>query len=451
LQNASKLKSPLELAKNYGRTSGNILQLTQKAMEKIKSKTPNQANEAVQATAVAPLPMWQVLLCGAAVISLSMGVRHGFGLWLQPMTQAHDWTRQDYSFAIAVQNLTWGLVGIFSGMLADRFGAFRVIVVCSLFYALGIVGMANSETPQVLILTAGLLIGSAQAGTTYAVIYGLIGRNIPAHKRSWAMGVTAAAGSFGQFLMVPTEGWLISSFGWYTALIVLACAVLVILPLSLGLREPNFAHATHGQYKQSVFQALQEAFGLRSFKLLMSGYFVCGFQVVFIAVHMPGYLKDNGLPPQVASYALALIGLFNIFGTYLAGTLGQKIAKNKILSAIYLGRAIAIIIFINAPLSALSVYIFSSVMGFLWLSTVPPTNAVIAQIFGVAHLSMLGGFVFLSHQLGSFMGVWLGGYLYDLYGNYDVVWNLCAALGLFAALINLPVKDTPIVRPLAPV
>ena len=260
------------------------------------------------------------------------------------------------------------------------------------------------------------------------------------------MGVTAAAGSFGQFLMVPTEGWLIAWAGWQTALIILACSVLVILPLAFGLREPGFKGAQGGHAQQSIAQALREAFGLRSFKLLMSGYFVCGFQVVFIAVHMPGYLKDHGLAPQVASYALALIGLFNIFGTYIAGSLGQRIAKNKMLSAIYLGRAVAITVFITSPLAPLSVYIFASVMGFLWLSTVPPTNAVIAQIFGVAHLSMLGGFVFLSHQLGSFMGVWLGGYLYDIYGNYDVVWYLCIGLGVFASLINLPVKDTPIQR-----
>jgi MFS family permease len=390
--------------------------------------------------------MWQVLICGAAIVSLSMGVRHGFGLWLQPMTQAHDWTRQDYSFAIAVQNLSWGLFGVFSGMIADRFGAFRVILICAVLYALGLYGMAHSATPQVLLLTAGLLIGAAQAGTTYAVIYGLIGRNVPAQKRSWAMGVAAAAGSFGQFLMVPTEGWLISHLGWQEALIALACVTLVILPLALGLREPGFQHASSSPYKQSISQALAEAFGHSSFRFLMAGYFVCGFQVVFVAVHMPGYLKDHGLDPQVASYALALIGLFNIFGTYLAGSLGQKMAKNKILSIIYFSRALTITVFINTPLSPTSVYIFSSVMGFLWLSTVPPTNAVIAQIFGVAHLSMLGGFVFLSHQLGSFMGVWLGGLLYDMYKNYDIVWYLCVALGIFAGLINLPVKETPIQR-----
>lgn len=397
-----------------------------------------------------PIPLWQVLLCGAAIISIAMGVRHGFGLWLQPMTQAHDWSRQNFSFAIAVQNLTWGVVGVFSGMIADRFGAFRVILVCAVLYALGLYGMAFASSPQTLLLTTGILIGCAQAGTTYAVIYGLIGRNVPAEKRSWAMGVAAAAGSFGQFLMVPTEGWLIAWSGWQTALIILACAVLVILPLAMGLREPGFASGAGTVGKQSITHAVREAFGLRSFRLLMSGYFVCGFQVVFIAVHMPGYLKDHGFAPQVASYALALIGLFNIFGTYLAGTMGDKIAKNKMLSAIYLGRAIAISIFISSPLSPLSVYIFASVMGFLWLSTVPPTNAVIAQIFGVAHLSMLGGFVFLSHQLGSFMGVWLGGFLYDIYGNYDIVWYLCIALGVFACLINLPIKLTPIQRESAP-
>ena len=406
----------------------------------------NSAPQSAQNHGSTTLPLWQVLLCGAAIISLAMGVRHGFGLWLQPMTQAHDWSRQNYSFAMAVQNLTWGVVGVFSGMIADRFGAFRVIIVCALLYALGLYGMAFAASPEMLLVTTGVLIGCAQAGTTYAVIYGLIGRNVPAEKRLWAMGVTAAAGSFGQFLMVPTEGWLIAWAGWQTALIILACSVLVILPLAFGLREPGFKGAQGGHAQQSIAQALREAFGLRSFKLLMSGYFVCGFQVVFIAVHMPGYLKDHGLAPQVASYALALIGLFNIFGTYIAGSLGQRIAKNKMLSAIYLGRAVAITVFITSPLTPLSVYIFASVMGFLWLSTVPPTNAVIAQIFGVAHLSMLGGFVFLSHQLGSFMGVWLGGYLYDIYGNYDVVWYLCIGLGVFASLINLPVKDTPIQR-----
>ncbi|MDB5953582.1 MAG: putative transporter [Ramlibacter sp.] len=395
--------------------------------------------------------MTQVLACGALIVTLSMGIRHGFGLWLQPVTQARGWDRQTFAFAIAIQNLAWGFIGIFAGILADRFGAFRVLIAGSVLYALGLAGMALSPDAFVFTLTAGVLIGAAQAGTTYAVVYGVIGRQIDPARRSWAMGVAAAAGSFGQFLMVPVEGFLISGIGWQQALLVLAVVVLLIVPLAAGLREPGFAGgAVPPRREQSVGQALGEAFKYPSFQLLMAGYFVCGFQVVFIGVHMPSYLKDKGLSPQVASYALALIGLCNVFGTYMAGTLGQKLAKRKILAAIYLGRSIAIALFLWAPLSPLSVYVFAAVMGVLWLSTVPPTNATIAQIFGVAHLSMLGGFVFFSHQIGSFMGVWLGGLLYDQTGSYDIVWYLSIALGLFAAIVNLPVREAPIARAPAP-
>ncbi|AOF84548.1 major Facilitator Superfamily protein [Hydrogenophaga sp. RAC07] len=393
-----------------------------------------------------PLSTVQVLACGALIVTLSMGIRHGFGLWLQPITQAQDWTRENFAFALAIQNLSWGLFGIFAGMAADRFGAFRVLIGGSLLYGLGLTGMALTTTPMTFALTAGVLIGAAQAGTTYAVIYGVIGRQISAEKRSWAMGVAAAAGSFGQFLMVPVEGWLISSFGWQEALLFLSAAVLLIVPLAWGLREPGFAGGAAPVREQTILQALREAFRYRSFQLLMAGYFVCGFQVVFIGVHMPSYLKDNGLSPQVASYALALIGLFNVFGTYAAGALGQRLAKRHILSFIYFARAVVIAIFLIVPLSPLSVYVFASVMGLLWLSTIPPTNAVVAQIFGVAHMSMLGGFVFFSHQIGSFMGVWLGGVLYDRTGSYDIVWYISIALGVFAGLINLPVRETPIVR-----
>ena len=392
------------------------------------------------------LSIKQVLLCGAMIVTLSMGIRHGFGLWLQPITQEQGWTRQTFSFAIAIQNLSWGVIGVFAGMLADRLGAFRVLLIGTALYAAGLAGMALSPTPLLFALTAGVLIGAAQAGTTYAVIYGVIGRNIPAERRSWAMGVAAAAGSFGQFLMVPIEGQLIARLGWHTALLVLAAAVLLIVPLAFGLREPRRI-TTGVQREQSIGQAVAEAFRYPSFRLLMAGYFVCGFQVVFIGVHMPSYLKDKGLSPEVASYALALIGLFNVFGTYVAGTLGQRLAKRKILSAIYFGRAIAISLFLIVPISPVSVYVFASVMGFLWLSTVPPTNALVAQIFGIAHLSMLSGFIFLGHQVGSFLGVWLGGFLYDRTGSYDVVWYLSIALGVMAGLINLPVKEHAIVRP----
>ena len=390
--------------------------------------------------------MLQVLICGAAIVTLSMGIRHGFGLWLQPITQEQGWTRQTFALAIAVQNLSWGVFGIFAGMLADRFGAFRVIIGGAVLYALGLTGMALSTTGLLFTLTAGVLIGAAQAGTTYAVIYGVIGRNIPAEKRSWAMGVAAAAGSFGQFLMVPIEGFLISGLGWKEALLALSAAVLLIAPLAFGLRETSFGPGQAPPREQTIVQALKEAFKYPSFQLLMAGYFVCGFQVVFIGVHMPSYLKDKGLSPQVAGYALALIGLFNVFGTYAAGALGQRLAKKNILAFIYLSRAVVIAVFLAAPLSPASVYIFASLMGLLWLSTVPPTNAVVAQIFGIQHLSMLSGFIFFSHQIGSFMGVWLGGFLYDRTGNYNIVWYIAIALGVFAALVNLPVREAPIYR-----
>ena len=394
--------------------------------------------------------MTQVLLCGAAIVTLSMGIRHGFGLWLQPMTQSMDWSRETFAFAIAVQNLVWGFTGIFAGMLADRFGGFRIIIAGAVLYALGLAGMAYATSVLMFLLSTGVLIGMAQAGTTYAVIYGVIGRNISASRRSWAMGVAAAAGSFGQFLMVPTEGFLIDSLGWQQALVVLSAAALLMMPLAWGLREPDFRGGAGHFREQSIMQALREAFHYRSFQLLMAGYFVCGFQVVFIGVHMPSYLKDMGLPSNVASTSLALIGLFNVFGTYAAGVLGQRLQKKNILAFIYLSRAVIISVFLLVPLSPMSVYVFSAVMGMLWLSTVPPTNATVAQIFGVAHLSMLGGFVFFSHQIGSFLGVWLGGYLYDRTGSYDIVWYIAIALGVLAALVNLPIKEAAIVRTPAP-
>lgn len=399
------------------------------------------------------LSMARVLLCGGAVVTLSMGIRHGFGLWLQPITQEMGWTRESFALALAVQNLSWGLIGIFTGMLADRFGASKVLVCGALLYALGLAGMAWAPNTLIFTLTAGLLIGMAQTGTTYAVIYGVIGRQLPAEKRSWSMGVAAAAGSFGQFFMVPVEGQLIASLGWQNALLVCAVLVLTIVPLAFALREPNFhalKRSAAGGQQQTIIQAVAEAFRNPSFLLLTAGYFVCGFQVMFIGVHMPSYLKDFGLPPHVASYSLALIGLFNIFGTYLAGTLGQRMAKRYLLSGIYFIRAIAIVVFLLVPLSPWSVYVFAAVMGFLWLSTVPLTNGAIAQIFGVQHLSMLSGFVFFSHQIGSFLGIWLGGYLYDHTGSYDAVWYVAIGLGVFAGLVNLPVKEEPVQRlPLA--
>jgi predicted MFS family arabinose efflux permease len=390
--------------------------------------------------------MTQVLVFGAAIVTLSMGIRHGFGLWLQPITMDRGWSRETFAFALAVQNLAWGLAGPLAGAFADKFGAFRVLLVGGVLYAAGLVLMGLATSGAAFTGSAGLLLGMAQSGTTYAIVYGVIARQVDPAKRSWAMGITAAAGSFGQFLMLPLESWLIGYAGWQNALFVLGLLALLILPLAFGLREPARA-ANAPAHQQSIGSALREAFAYPSFQLLMAGYFVCGFQVVFIGLHLPSYLKDKGLGPEVATVALMLIGLFNVFGTYLAGSLGQRFSKPYILSTIYLLRAVVIVVFLLAPLTPWSVYLFAAAMGLLWLSTVPPTNAVVAQIFGVQYMSMLGGFVFLSHQVGSFLGAWLGGKLYDMTGSYDVVWWIAVALGVFAALVNLPVRETPIARP----
>ena len=393
-----------------------------------------------------PLSMTQVLLCGAAIVTVSMGIRHGFGLWLQPVTADRGWTRETFAIALAVQNLAWGLAGPFAGALADRWGAFRVLIGGSVLYAAGLVVMGVAASGVGFLGGAGLLIGVAQSGTTYAVVYGVIGRNVLPEKRSWAMGVAAAAGSFGQFLMVPIEGGLISGIGWQNALFVLALAVLLIVPLAFGLREPNHrAGSVTGA--QSIGAAIREALGDRSFQLLTAAYFVCGFQVVFIGVHMPSYLRDHGLSPGVATTALALIGLFNVIGTYMAGSLGGRLPKKYLLSTIYALRSIVITVFVLAPLTPASVYLFASAIGILWLSTVPLTNGIVAEIYGVRFLSMLGGFVFLSHQVGSFLGVWLGGRLYDSTGSYDVVWWIAVALGVVAALVNLPIREQALLRP----
>ena len=392
------------------------------------------------------LTMAQLLFCGAFIVTMSMGIRHGFGLWLQPITQANEWDRETFSFALAMQNLVWGFTGIFAGMVSDRFGAVKVIVLGGILYALGLLGMAYSTTGLGFMLSSGFLIGMAQSGTTYAIIFGVIGRNIPADRRSWAMGVVAAAGSFGQFLMVPVENFLIDVFDWQIALVVLSAFALMIIPLGLGLREPSPLSGVAQGGRQGIIPAIKEAFAYPSFRLLVAGYFVCGFQVVFIGVHMPSYLKDAGMKPEVASYALALIGLFNVFGTYAVGLMGQKYPKRYLLAGIYTLRGITIILFLLAPLTPVSVYVFSAVMGLLWLSTVPPTNAIVAQIFGIQHFAMLGGFVFFSHQIGSFLGVWLGGIMYDIYGSYDPVWYLAIGLSIFATAMNLPVKEHAIVR-----
>lgn len=386
-----------------------------------------------------------VLIASGVVLTLAMGVRHGLGFWLQPISQQYGWTRETFSLALAVQNLMWGLLGPFAGMACDRYGTARVIVLGAVLYAAGLLWMALVDQPMLFVLGSGVLIGGALACTAFGAVSGIVGRSAPPHKRSWAFGMSSAAGSFGQFLMMPVEQQLISAVGWQQAFYWLAALVLVLmLPMALRLKEPGTAHSPHSQ---SSGQALREALGHRPFQLLLAGYFVCGFQLVFIGAHLPSYLKDRGiLDPGVAVLALALIGLFNIFGSYYAGKLGGQLPKRYLLAAIYTLRAAAIGLFLAAPLAPWTVYLFAAAMGVLWLSTVPLTNGIVAGIFGVQHLAMLSGLVFFSHQVGSFLGVWLGGWMYVRQGNYDAVWGLTLGLGIFAALINLPVREQPIVR-----
>ena len=387
-----------------------------------------------------------VLIASGVILTLAMGVRHGFGFWMQPISQANGWTRETYSLALAMQNLMWGLFGPFVGMAADRFGTTRIVILGAFSYMLGLVWMALVTQATMFIAGSGIFIGLGLACTAYGAISGIIGRIAPLEKRSWAFGISSAAGSFGQFMMMPVEQNLISSLGWQNAFYLLASlVVLLMMPMAFFLREP--AHQLQSGPQQSIREAAAEAFGNRSFLCLLASYFVCGFQVVFIAVHLPAYLKDKGLiNPNAAVIALALIGLFNIFGSYYAGKLGGFLPKRYLLSTIYISRAVIISLFLLAPLSSMSVYVFAAAMGLIWLSTVPLTNGIIAGIFGVKHLSMLAGMVFFSHQLGSFLGVWLGGYLYARQGSYDTVWGITIGLGVIAALVNLPVDERAIVR-----
>ena len=384
-----------------------------------------------------------ILICGSVIVMIAMGVRHGLGLFLGPMSTDLGWNREVFSLAIALQNLFWGAAQPLAGGLADRYGAPRVIVGGALMYAAGLALMTVSAVPIAFSLTAGVLIGLALSGVTYSVIYGVVGRSFPEHKRSQAMGYIAAAGSFGQFLTVPLEQWLIGGMGWSSALLVLGLIALIMAPMALGLREPKRVLVAGSQ---TIREALNEAFHNGSFWLLTAGYFVCGFQVVFIAIHLPAYLKDYGLGPNIAVTALALIGLFNIIGTWAAGSLGARLPKKYLLTGIYATRSLVIALFLLAPLSPLSVYLFASMMGLLWLSTIPLTNGIVGVVFGVRYLAMLGGFVFFSHQIGSFFGVWLGGVIYDRTGNYNAVWMIAIALGIFAALINLPIREKPLAR-----
>ncbi|MDQ7727660.1 MFS transporter [Halomonas sp. SpR8] len=382
-----------------------------------------------------------LIILGSLVISTAMGLRHGFGLFMEPLSSDLGWGRGVFAFAIALQNLVWGLAQPFTGALADRFGAAKIIVLGGLLYALGLLFMSLSTSALGMTLSAGLLIGFGLSGTTFSVILGAVGRAVAPEKRSMAMGIVSAAGSFGQFAMLPGTLGLLEWLGWAAALMAMAAIATIIIPLGAMLRDKPSAKTASDL---SLKDALNEAAGQKGFWLLCLGFFVCGFQVVFIAVHLPGYLFDNGLAVQVGTTVLALVGLFNIVGTYTAGWMGGIWSKPKLLTWLYLIRGVVITAFVFLPLSPFSAYLFGIVMGLLWLSTVPLTNGIVASVFGVRHLSMLGGIVFLFHQLGSFMGVWLGGYFYDITGNYDAVWKIAIVLSVVAAALHWFINEKPL-------
>ncbi len=385
-----------------------------------------------------------ILVCASLILTCALGVRHGFGLFLQPMSLDNGWGREVFGFAIAIQNLTWGLAQPFTGMIADRYGAGRVMFGGCLLYAAGGAMMAYATSPAMLLLSGGLMVGLALSCTTFNIVHGALGRAYPPERRSAVLGASSALGSLGQFVLLPLTLILISAQGWLTAMLGLAALMLLILPFSLGVKDTGYHGQPAGQV--SLREAIGEAFHHKGFWLLGFGYFTCGFQIVFIGTHLPAFLLDEGLGATEGTMALALIGLFNIAGSWGAGYLGGRYPKAWLLSGLYAARGMAIVLLMALPLTAASVYLFAIIMGLTWLSTVPLTNGVVAGIFGVRHLAMLSGLVFFFHQVGSFFGGWLGGYVYDLSGSYQMVWLLALGLSVTATLLNLPIDERPIAR-----
>jgi MFS family permease len=383
-----------------------------------------------------------VLACGCVIMTISFGIRAGFGLFLQPMSLEYGWGREVFSFSIALQNLMWGALGAIAGGFADRYGPGRVVAGGAICYILGLIGMAYISTPLLMHANAGLFLGGALGGTSFGIILAVIGRTVAPEKRSLAMGVATAAGSFGQFLLLPLTQFLISSLDWHTALLVLAGVAALIIPLSLALAGNPAAQA--GAKPQSIREALHEALGEKGFHLLFWGYFVCGFHIAMLTVHLPSFVTDQGLKPEHGMTALALIGLFNVIGTFGAGWLGGRFSKKYLLSTIYLIRAGLISMLVFLPLSPATLYVFACGIGLLWLGTVPLTNGLVQQIFGLRYAAMLASIVFFGHQIGSFVGVWGAGYLYDTTGTYRIAFIASIGLGLFAAIVNLPVNEKPL-------
>jgi MFS family permease len=390
-----------------------------------------------------------IVLCGCVIALLAFGPRSALGQFLTPMSLSFGWGREVFSLALAIQNLLWGVGQPFAGAIADRYGTIRVLCGGALLYAVGLALMAYSDTPGTLHLTAGVMIGFGLSGCSFNLVIGAFGKLVPEHMRGLAFGAGTAAGSFGQFLFSPLARALIDQFNWQFALLAFAAMMLLILPLSVALRTPRAETSSGGSFaaNQSLTQALSEAFGHRSYVLLVLGFFTCGFQLAFVTVHLPAFLVDRGLSNEIGAWTVGVIGLFNIVGSLTSGWLMTRMPKRYILSIIYFLRALSIVAFITLPMSPLSALIFGAVTGLLWLSTVPPTSGLVAVMFGTRWLAMLFGFAFFSHQVGGFLGVLIGGIAFETTGSYDLVWWLSVFFGVASAVINLPIVEKPVVRP----
>lgn len=398
-------------------------------------------------TRVAPWRTPGIIVGGACLIALiSFGPRSAMGQFLTPLSFDHGWGRDVFSFSLAIQNLLWGAAQPFAGGVADRFGPVRVICVGAILYSLGLAMMAFAPTTSTLHLSAGVLIGFGLSGCSFPMVVGALGKLVPENWRSFAFGAGTASGSFGQFLFSPLARALIEAFDWHTALLVFAGIMMLVLPLSLLLMSPDVSNSSPAARQQSYKQALTEAFGHRSYVLLVIGFFTCGFQLAFVTVHLPSYLLDRGLSAEVGAWTIGVIGLFNIIGSLSSGWLASRMPKRYILSIIYSARALSIVGFILLPASPVTTLIFAAITGLLWLSTVPPTSGLVALMFGTRWLSMLFGFAFFSHQVGGFLGVWLGGYVFELTKSYDYVWWLSVFFGVASAIINMPISEKPVVR-----
>ena len=389
-----------------------------------------------------------VVVCGCLIAMISFGPRSSLGFFLTPLSQTNHWGRDVFAFAVAIQNLLWGIGQPFAGAIADRFGTNRVLCVGAVLYALGLAIMARSTSPEELGLSAGVLIGLGLSGCSFNIVLGAFGKLLPEKWRSLAFGAGTAAGSFGQFLYSPIAVALMDKVGWQQALLIFAGVTLFILPLSLALATPvaSVAQASVAKSTQSARQAFAEAFGHRSYVLLVLGFFTCGFQLAFITVHLPSYLIDRGLSAEIGGWTLAVIGMFNIVGSLGSGWLSTRMPKRYLLSSIYFIRAAAIVAFITLPASPTATLIFGAVTGLMWLSTVPPTSALVAVMFGTRWLAMLFGFAFFSHQVGGFLGVLIGGIAFERTGSYDLVWWLSVLFGVLSAVINLPIVEKPVPR-----